>query len=216
MGLNHILLFLAIVSPLLVLARAWRPGTPYHGWRFAALVVLAATGITWFLWSDVAGYIGSGAWFLLLFLPGIGLRKMTQLATQGNYESAANLGAALQILHPSRELREQVQLFRRFDSNPALRTNFRSIPTEHEMAPSDQRNKLRITPAVLIIILLNILAFLFEMSAGGWNDLDVLHRIGALEPYTVVGKANIGACSPHFFSMVVFCTSDSTFSHFMF
>jgi membrane associated rhomboid family serine protease len=185
-NLNHIFLFLAIVSPLLVLARAWRPGTPYHGWRFAALVVLATTGIAWFLWSDVAGYIGGGVWFLLLFLPAIGLRRMTQLATEGNYQSAANLGAALQILHPSRELREQVQLFRRLESNPALRTNFGSVPTEYKITPSAQRDQLRITPAVLSLILVNILAFLFEMSAGGWNDPDVLHRIGALEPYAVV------------------------------
>jgi membrane associated rhomboid family serine protease len=186
LNLNHILLFLAVVSPLLVLARAWRPGMPYHGWRLAALVVLAATGIAWFLWSDVAGYIGGGAWFLLLFLPAIGLRKITQLAAQGNYESAANLGATLQILHPTRELREQVRLFRHLESNPGLRTNFRSVPTDHEVAASPRRDQLQITPAVLILILVNVLVFLFEMSAGGWNDPDVLHRIGALEPYAVV------------------------------
>src|SRR5438477_274214 len=28
--------------------------------------------------------------------------------------------------------------------------------------------------------------FLFEISVGGWNDPEVLHRIGALEPYSVV------------------------------
>ena len=53
---------------------------------------------------DAAGYIGGGAWFVLLFLPAIGLRKMTELATQGDYKSAANLGAALQILHPSADV----------------------------------------------------------------------------------------------------------------
>ena len=128
MNLNHIFLFLAIVSPLLVLARAWRPGTPYHGWRFAALVILAITGVAWFLWPGAAGYIGGGAWFFLLFLPAIGLRKMTQLAAQGDYESAANLGAALQILHPSGELRESIRVFRRLGSNPELRRNFSSVP----------------------------------------------------------------------------------------
>jgi membrane associated rhomboid family serine protease len=188
LGLNHILLFLAIVSPLMVLARAWRPGTPYHGWRGAALVVLTTTGVAWFLWPNVAGYIGGGAWFFLLFLAAIGLRRMTQLAARGYYQSAANLGAALQILHPSRELREQVQLFRHLESNPALRTNLRSIPTDREVPPSPRRDQPQITPAVLILILVNILAFLFEMSAGGWNDPEVLHRIGALEPYAVVAQ----------------------------
>lgn len=189
MGLNHIFLFLAIVSPLLVLARAWRPGAPYHGWRLAALVVLATTGIAWFFWPEVAGYIGGGAWFLLLFLPAIGLRKMMQLATQGDYHSAGRLGTGLQVLHPSRELREQVRLFRRLESNPALRSNFRSVPTDDEMAPSARRDQLRNTPAVLVLIVTNVLAFLFEMSAGDWNDPQVLHRIGALEPYVVVAQA---------------------------
>ncbi len=54
------------------------------------------------------------------------------------------------------------------------------------MSPSPRRNQLPITPAVLILILVNILAFLFEMYAGGWNDSNVLHRIGALEPNAVV------------------------------
>jgi membrane associated rhomboid family serine protease len=188
LNLNHILLFLAVVSPLLVIARAWRPGTPYHGWRLVALVVLGATGIAWFLWPDVAGYIGGGTWFLLLFLPAIGLRRMTQLAIRGNYQLAANLGTALQLLHPSRELREQVRLFRRLESNPALRTNFRSVPTDQEMAPSARPDQLRITPAVLILIIVNVLVFLFEVSAGGWDDPEVLHRIGALEPYAVVAQ----------------------------
>ncbi|PYL72958.1 MAG: hypothetical protein DMF22_02880, partial [Verrucomicrobia bacterium] len=100
MDLNHIFLFLAVVSPLLVLARAWRPGGPYRGWRLAALVVLAITGIGWILFRAAAGYIGGGAWFALLFLPAIGLRKMTEFAAQGDYKSARKLGVALQILHP--------------------------------------------------------------------------------------------------------------------
>jgi membrane associated rhomboid family serine protease len=186
LNLNHILLFLAIVSPLLVFARGWRTDGPYHGWRLAAVVVFASTGVAWFLWREIAGYIGAGVWFLLLFLPAMGLRRMTELASQRNYESAANLGTALQVLHPSRDLREQVRLFRHLKSNPALQANFRSVRTDHERSASLRRNQLPITPAVLILILLNILAFLFEIYAGGWNDSNVLHRIGALEPDAVV------------------------------
>jgi membrane associated rhomboid family serine protease len=186
LNLNHIFLFLAIVSSLLMLARAWRPGKPYRGWRFAALVVLGITGVAWFFWPDAAGYIGGGAWFFLLFLPAIGLQKLTQLAARGDYESAANLGAALQILHPSGELRERIRVFRRLGSNPEVRRNFSSGPADYEMARSTRRNQLQNTPAVFILILVNVLVFLFEMSAGDWNDPEVLHRIGALEPYAVV------------------------------
>src|SRR5262249_42760159 len=150
LNLNHIFLFLAIVSPLLVLARAWRPGAPYHGWRLAAVVVLAVTAVAWLFWPDVAGYAGGCAWFLLPFLPAIGLRKRAELAAHGDYQSAAKFGAALQILHPTSELREQVRLFRHLESNPALRTGSAPIPTEHEITASARRSQLRNAPGVLI------------------------------------------------------------------
>jgi membrane associated rhomboid family serine protease len=189
MNLNHILLFLAIVSPLLVLARAWRPSSPYHGWRLAALVVLAVTAVAWLLWPGVSGYFGGTAWFLLLFLPAIALRKIMQLAAQKDYESAGRLGAALQILHPTTELREQVRLFRRLKSNPANSRAFSSVPTHHDIAPSTRRSQLRTAPAVFVLILVNVLVFLFEIWAGGSKDPDVLHRVGALEPDAVVAQA---------------------------
>jgi len=185
MNLNHIFLFLAIVSPLLVLARAWRPSSPYHGWRLAALVVLAVTAVAWLLWPGVSGYVGGAAWFLLLFLPAIALRKITQLAAQGDYESAGRLGAALQVLHPTAELREQVRLFRDLKSSPAHSRAFSSVPAGHDIRPS-WGNQLRSTPAVFALILVSVLVFLFEISAGDWNDPEVLHRIGALEPDAVV------------------------------
>jgi membrane associated rhomboid family serine protease len=187
-NLNHIFLFLAIVSPLLVLARGWRPSAPYHGWRGAALVVLVVTAVAWLLWPDVSGYLGGAAWFLLLFLPGIGLRKMTQLAARGDYESAGRLGAALQILHPTAELREQVRLFRHLKSNPAHLRAFSSVPADHDIAPSTRRSQLRSAPAVIVLIVVNVLAFVFEIFAGGWNDPEVLHRIGALESDAVVAQ----------------------------
>jgi membrane associated rhomboid family serine protease len=186
LNLNHIFLFLAIVSPLLVLARAWRPSAPYHGWRLAAIVVLAVTAVAWFLWPDVSGYVGGTAWFLLLFLPTIALRKITQLAARGDYESAGRLGAVLQVLHPSAELREQVRLFRHLKSNAAHSRAFSSVPADHDIAPSARRIQLRGAPAVFVLILVNVLAFLFEIFAGGWNDPEVLHRIGAVEPNAVV------------------------------
>jgi len=184
--LNHILLFLAVISPLLVFARAWRPSAPYHGWRIAALIVLAITGVAWLFWRGAAGYVGGCVWFLFLFLPAIGLRKMTELATQGDYESARKLGAALQILHPSPELRDQIRLFRRLESQANHRAAADPVPIEYETTRRARGSQLRNARAVLILILLNAVVFLFEISVGGWNDPEVLHRIGALEPYSVV------------------------------
>jgi rhomboid protease GluP len=51
-----------------------------------------------------------------------------------------------------------------------------------------RHSQLRSAPAVLILIVLNVVAFLFEMSVGDSNDPDVLHRIGALEIDSVVGQ----------------------------
>jgi membrane associated rhomboid family serine protease len=185
-NLNHIFLFIAVISPLLVLARAWRPSAPYHGWRIAALIVLAITAFAWLFLRDAAGYIGASAWFVLLFVPAIGLRKMTELAAQRNYRSARKLGSALQILHPTSELREQVQLFRELESQVNHRAVFHSPPVGYQTPRRIRHSQLRSAPAVLIFILLNAVAFLFEISVGDWNDPEVLRRIGALDLYSIV------------------------------
>jgi hypothetical protein len=181
-NLNHIFLFLAVISSLLVLARAWRHGAAYRGWRIPAIIVLAITGAGWFFWRDAAGYVGGCAWFLLLFLPAIGLRKMTELAAQGNYKSARKLGAVIQILHPSPELRDQTRFFRQLESQANSRAVVGPAAVDHET----KRSQLRNAPAVLVLILLNAAIFLFEISVGDSNDPDVLHRIGAREAYAGV------------------------------
>jgi membrane associated rhomboid family serine protease len=183
--LNHIFLFLAVISPVLVLARAWRPGTPYRDWRIAALVTLIITAVAWILLPRAAGYIGGSAWIVLLFLPAIGLRKMTELAAKGDYQSAAKLGAILQPLHPSAELRDQVRLFRQLESHQNPRVVGGAVPA----GPRIRHSQLRSAPAVLVLILLNSIAFLYEISVGDLNDPEVLHRVGALEPYAVVVQA---------------------------
>jgi membrane associated rhomboid family serine protease len=182
MGLNHILLFLAVVSALLVLARAWRPGAPYHGWRIAALVVLGIAAVAWMLIPVAAGYIGGLAWAVLLLIPAIGLRKMAEFAERRDYRSAAKLAAILQILHPSAELRDQVRLFRDLESHQGQRVAVGAArPTRHI-----RLGQLRNAPAVFILIALNVVTFLFEISVGDLDDPEILHRIGALEPYAVV------------------------------
>ena len=186
MNLNHIFLFLAVISPLLVLARAWRPGSIYRGWRIAAFVVLVVTGVAWIFFHSAAGYIAGGAWFAFLFLPAIGLRKVTELAARQHYRSARKLAAVLQILHPTAELREQVQLFRYLESHQNDRAGVASFPIQHEIAEKDRHRHFRNAPAVFVLILLNAAAFIFEISFGNWTDPEVLHQLGALEPYAVV------------------------------
>jgi rhomboid protease GluP len=42
---------------------------------------------------------------------------------------------------------------------------------------------------VFVLILVNVLVFLYEIFFGNWNDPGVLHRIGALEPNAVVAQS---------------------------
>src|SRR5262249_48722638 len=82
----------------------------------------------------------------------------------------------------TRELREQVRLFRRLEPNQSNPVRVASVP----VADRVRHNQMRSAPVVLVLIVLNVIAFLFEISVGDLNDPDVLHRVGALEPYAVV------------------------------
>jgi membrane associated rhomboid family serine protease len=183
LDLNHIFLFIAVISSLLVLARAWRPGGNFRGWRIAAIIVLAITGISWLLFREYAGYVGGGAWFTLLFLPAVGLRKASQLAAQGRYESARRLTTVLQLLHPTAQLRDQLQLFQRLESRGGARDEIKS-----ENAAPDRHGRLRHAPVVVIFILLNVAAFCIELWRGALTNPATLHRLGSLDFFAVINK----------------------------
>lgn len=181
MDLNHILLFVAVVSPLLVLARAWHPGGTHRGWIVAAVVVLVITATSWIFVRDEAGYVGGGAWFFLLLLPAIGLKKAAQLAAEGRYQSARRLARLLRILHPTQELREQVRIFHVLESRAVS-----GGETAPPAWPQRRPRRLSGAPAVLTVIVLNIAAFVLELSQGDLNDPRILHRLGALDWEDVV------------------------------
>jgi membrane associated rhomboid family serine protease len=181
--LNHIFLFVAVVSSLLVLARAWKPGGIFRGWRIAALIVLAITGAAWLLARKYAGYIGGGAWFVLLFVPAVGLRNASQLAASSRYQSARRLTKALQIFHPTAQVREQLEIFQRLESQRP------SMPKiESETLPTIIFRRLVSAPAVLIIILLNIGVYYVELHRGALNNPIILHRLGALDVSSVISR----------------------------
>ena len=182
MDLNHIFLFVAAVSGLLVLARAWKPGGIFRGWRIAALVVLAITGAAWLLAREYAGYIGGGAWFALLFIPAVGLRKASQLAASGHYDSARRLTKALQVFHPTAQVREQLEFFGQMES--------RSVGTQKLSgnAPLTQSSRLRGAPVVIALILLNMAVFGIELWRGALTNPIILHRLGSLDFAAVIAK----------------------------
>jgi len=110
--LNHILLFIACISPLVMLAQTLRRGGLYRAWRLASFAVLLVTGIAWLVNPAIAGFVGGGAWLALLLLPAVGIRKISELAIQQRYAAAGRLSSSLRYLHPSSALRLQAELFR--------------------------------------------------------------------------------------------------------
>src|SRR6478672_12226637 len=114
--LNHILLFLAIVSSFAVLVRAWHRGPIYRGWRVAASIILITTGLAWIFSRAQAGYIGGSVWVILLFLPAVAMRRVAELSARQRYGAARKLAVATRLLHPSNDLRQQVEMLRTLES----------------------------------------------------------------------------------------------------
>jgi membrane associated rhomboid family serine protease len=180
--LNHILLFVAVISPLLVLARAWRPGSRFSGWRVAAAVVLVVTGVAWLRARSVAGYIGGALWFFILFVPAVGLKRVTELFERHRYRAAKNLASAIYVLHPTSDLRQQIGLLRALSA----RQPAGSPPPAAVAGPPSPSRRLDHAPAVLFLITANIIVFLVELIRRAADNPNVLHRLGALDLYSVV------------------------------
>jgi membrane associated rhomboid family serine protease len=112
MDLNHILLFVAFLSPIALIARSRRTAEMHRGWRTASVAVLIVTGGAWFFFPRAAGFIGGGAWFALLLLPAIISRKIADLTLRERFAAARQLVTFLRILHPADGVPEQTRLLR--------------------------------------------------------------------------------------------------------
>jgi rhomboid protease GluP len=182
---NHILLFLAIISPLAVLANGLRSGVS-SSWRLTALIVLAVTGVSWIFFRHEAGYVGAGAWFALLFVPAIGLRRVAELSSSRQFGRARRLVSALQFLHPSHDLRQQAELFRTLESRQAQGLISAPAAEFSGRGRMFRRNRLYGSWAVVTIIILNVAAFAVEGSSS--TNPERLLRLGALDPFLVVWR----------------------------
>ena len=142
------------------------------------------TAVAWFLKPEMAGYVGAGAWFVLLFVPATGLRKATQLAEQGRYQAAARLAAFLQLLHPTTQLREQVGIFRR------LASGWQGSAAQRPQSSwsADLFRRVKESPVVFLFILINVVVFYIEWRRGAWYSPIVMRRLGALDYAEVIGE----------------------------
>ena len=99
--LNHILLFIAVVSPLILLARIARLRNPRNrGWRIAALIVLTVCALAWVLTPAFAGFVGGTFWCLLLLVPSLAERRIDDLLLAHEFPRARRVALVRRMLHP--------------------------------------------------------------------------------------------------------------------
>ncbi len=112
MDLNHILLFIALFSPVILIVRSHRVAQLNRALRNASFAVLIVTGVSWFLFPRQAGFIGGGVWFTLLLVPAFVSHRLADLALRERFTAARWLASFLSIIHPAPAVRNQVKLLR--------------------------------------------------------------------------------------------------------
>ncbi len=101
LDLNHILIFIALATPVILLWRLRRLGNARPaGWIPAAVIVLAGTGVSYFFVPAIAGFIGGGLWAFLLLIPSLAERKIASLLVERRYRQARQLAFVRRMLHP--------------------------------------------------------------------------------------------------------------------
>ncbi|HEY2712235.1 MAG TPA: rhomboid family intramembrane serine protease [Chthoniobacterales bacterium] len=99
--LNHILLFLAVVSPLILLVRIARLRNPRNrGWLIASLIVLAVCVIAWATVPSLAGFFGGAAWICLLLFPPLAEHAIAQALIEQRLGRARGLAVVRRLFHP--------------------------------------------------------------------------------------------------------------------
>lgn len=184
LDLNHILLFIAWISPAILLARTWR-GDADQTWRRGAIIVLFVTAMATLISRHRAGFIAGGAWFALLYLPALGIRKATEAAQAGNFIRARRILRALRFVHSRRNLLEHERVVSAIETAHLQGRRFSSTAAR---AMLFGRARSRMTPVVATLIALNIAMFVAEIALGGATNFNALHRLGALEPYAVLAR----------------------------
>lgn len=182
LDLNHILLFMAWLSPSVLLVRTWR-GRVDPSWRRAAIAVLIITTIATILARPHAGFIAAGAWVALLVVPEVAIRKAIELAQRGRIRTARGILNALRVVHPVRSLREHEAVIAKIE---LARAEGRRVPIFAMQPMLFGRARVRMSRAVAMLIALNAAMFAAEITIGGSTKFATLHRLGALEPGPVL------------------------------
>src|SRR6202011_557657 len=108
---------------------------------------------------------------------------MTELSARHQYTAARKLASALQWLHPSTDLRDQIRTLRYLET--------RKLPGDLPSAPVIEKQRpfrLRHAPMVTLLIIANLLAFAVEryFTLTGLGESKMLLRLGAVDPVHVL------------------------------
>ncbi len=141
-----------------MLVRTARRAALNRAWQLAASAVLLVTGIAWLASPPTAGYVGGGAWLVLLFLPAIGLRKEAELVAAERYGAARRLASILRWLHPEPALRAELQFLRAMEAAQRGATE-EAAALLHDL-PGEGKNRAG----------LQVVAQSFRIR-GNWNGL---------------------------------------------
>lgn len=102
MDINHILLWFISLSCFSILLRAMRsPSDHNQGWVLVAGLVLGLTAILLVVAPEQAGLIGGALWAVLFVIPIVGMRWVSQLTYQEQYQTASRLSTVPGWLHPA-------------------------------------------------------------------------------------------------------------------
>ncbi len=136
LDLNHILLFIAIVSPLILLVRIARlHNARNQGWKTAAIIVLAVCGICLWVAPSLAGYVGGTFWCLLLVIPSVAERQIAEAVLAQRFANARRLALVRRIFHPWDDSPHRPALFRSLElaSNGRLDLALDMLATERAL-----------------------------------------------------------------------------------
>ncbi len=111
MDANYLLTWLVGLSCGLSVARAMRAQRKLSTFSVLNLVVLLVLASGYFLAPGIEGYLGGGAWAILVVIPLLAYRRVSTLAGQRRYREAARLGRLVRWIHPAAAAQRSVELF---------------------------------------------------------------------------------------------------------
>jgi rhomboid protease GluP len=111
MNLNHIIVWTVCLSSIALLIRSVRvSGGQDRGWIVICLGIVALAIATHAAEPAWSGAIAGGLWLLLIVIPLVGMRRLTQHLVQYRFHSAKRWAIALSWLHPADGWPDQVPI----------------------------------------------------------------------------------------------------------